>query len=188
LDPDPRFNHMAIHPYPVQMEHVEHLRSGATLRIRPIRPEDATQVIAFADRMSDRSRYMRFFSVQRGLTPLLLARLTQVDYDRELALIALSQGEENAGQMVGVARFAANPDGESCEFAVAIDDHWNGRGLATILMERLMQAARDAGYRRMTGLVLPDNHSMLKLADRLHFERGRDEDEPAVIKVVRPLD
>ena len=54
-------------------------------------------------------------------------------------------------------------------------------------MERLMQAARDAGYRRMTGLVLPDNHSMLKLADRLHFERGRDETDPAVVKVVRSL-
>jgi acetyltransferase len=187
LDPDPRFKHMAIHPYPARLEHVERLRSGAVLRIRPIRPEDAALVSAFADQLSDRSRYLRFFSVQRGLTPALLARLTQVDYDRELALIALAEGQSEAEFMVGVARFAANPDGESCEFAVTIDDNWNGRGLATMLMERLMEAARDAGYRRMTGLVLPDNHSMLKLADRLHFERGRDEDDPAVVKVVRSL-
>jgi acetyltransferase len=187
LDPDPRFNHMAIHPYPARLEHVEHLRGGQVLRIRPIRPEDAALEIAFVDRMSERSRYMRFFSAVHGLTPAMLARLTQVDYDRELALIALSEGEGEGEQMAGVARFAANPDGESCEFAVAIDDHWNGRGVATILMERLMQAARDAGYRRMTGLVLPDNESMLKLAARLNFERSKDEDDPALVKVVRPL-
>ncbi len=187
LDPDPRFGHMAIHPYPAQLEHVEHLRSGQALRIRPIRPEDAILEIAFAERMSDRSRYMRFFSAGRGLTPAMLARLTQVDYDRELALIALSNVESETEQIVGVARFAANPDGESCEFAVAIDDKWNGRGLATILMERLMQAARDAGYRRMTGYVLPENDSMLKLADRLNFERTKDEEDPALVKVVRSL-
>jgi acetyltransferase len=187
LDPDPRFKHMAIHPYPAHLEHVERLRSGEALRIRPIRPEDATQEIAFAERMSDRSRYMRFFSAGRGLTPAMLARLTQVDYDRELALIALWKAQNGAEQMVGVARFAANPDGESCEFAVAIDDQWNGRGLATLLMERLMAAARDAGYRRMIGLVLAENGAMLKLADRLHFERGRDEEDPTLVKVVRAL-
>ena len=188
LDPDPRFKHMAIHPYPAQLEHVERLRSGETLRIRPIRPEDAHLLSAFADRLSDRSRYMRFFSVQRGLSPTFLARLTQVDYDRELALIALAEAQSAAEPMLGVARFAANPDGESCEFAVTIDDNWNGRGLATILMQRLMQAARDAGYRHMTGLVLPDNESMLKLAERLHFERRRDEDDPTLVKVVHQLD
>ena len=130
---------------------------------------------------------MRFFSAGRGLTPAMLVRLTQVDYDRELALIALSEVEGKAEQMVGVSRFAANPDGESCEFAVAIDDHWNGRGVATILMERIIEAARDAGYRRMTGHVLPDNDSMLKLAARLGFKRSRDEDDPTLVRVVRPL-
>jgi acetyltransferase len=187
LDTDPRFNHMAIHPYPAQLEHVEHLRSGEALRIRPIRPEDAALEIAFAERMSARSRYMRFFSAGRGLTPAMLVRLTQVDYDRELALIALSQPAGAGEQIVGVARFAANPDGESCEFAVALDDLWNRRGVATILMERLIEAARDAGYRRMTGYVLPENESMLKLAGRLGFERGRDEEDPTVLKVVRSL-
>jgi acetyltransferase len=187
LDPDPRFSHMAIHPYPAQLEHVERLRGGQALSIRPIRPEDAALELAFVDRMSERSRYMRFFSAGRGLTPAMLARLTQVDYDRELALIALSEAEDRTEQIVGVARFASNPDGESCEFAVAIDDNWNGRGVATILMQRLMEAAREAGYLRMTGNVLPDNDSMLKLAARLNFERSRDEDDPALLKVVRGL-
>jgi acetyltransferase len=187
LDPDPRFHHMAIHPYPAQLECVEHLRSGHTLHIRPIRPEDAALEIAFVDRMSERSRYMRFFNTIRGLTPAMLARLTQVDYDRELALIALSAEQGEAQQIVGVARFAANPDGESCEFAVALDDQWNGRGIATILMERLFEAARDGGYRRMTGCVLPENDAMLKLAARLNFTRGKDEDDPSLVKVMRSL-
>jgi acetyltransferase len=187
LDPDPRFHHMAIHPYPAQLECVEHLRSGHTLHIRPIRPEDAALEIAFVDRMSERSRYMRFFNTIRGLTPAMLARLTQVDYDRELALIALSAEKGEAQQIVGVARFAANPDGESCEFAVALDDQWNGRGIATILMERLFEAARDGGYRRMTGCVLPENDAMLKLAARLNFTRGKDEDDPSLVKVMRSL-
>lgn len=187
LEPDPRFSHMAIHPYPARLEYLQRLRDGQTLRIRPIRPEDATIELAFVDGMSERSRYMRFFSAGRGLTPAMLVRLTQVDYDRELALIALSEVEGKAEQMVGVSRFAANPDGESCEFAVAIDDHWNGRGVATILMERIIEAARDAGYRRMTGHVLPDNDSMLKLAARLGFKRSRDEDDPTLVRVVRPL-
>ncbi|OGA53230.1 MAG: hypothetical protein A3G25_05455 [Betaproteobacteria bacterium RIFCSPLOWO2_12_FULL_63_13] len=187
LDPDPRFSHMAIHPYPVRLERVETLRGGQTLRIRPIRPEDAALEMAFVDRMSERSRYMRFFSAGRGLTPAMLVRLTQVDYDRELALIALAGDDDDTQLMVGVARFGANPDGESCEFAVAIDDRWNGRGVATILMQRLMDAAREAGYKSITGSVLPENDSMLRLADRLKFKRGRDEDDPGIVRVLRAL-
>lgn len=187
LTPDPRFMHMAIHPYPAHLEGIEHLRSGHTLHIRPIRPEDAALEIAFVDRMSERSRYMRFFNTVRGLTPMMLARLTQVDYDRELALIALSAEAGEAEKIVGVARFAPNPDGESCEFAIAADDQWSGRGVATILMERLFEAAREGGYSQMTGCVLPENDSMLKLAARLGFARGKDEDDPALVKVVRSL-
>ncbi|MEO8170778.1 MAG: GNAT family N-acetyltransferase, partial [Oxalobacteraceae bacterium] len=67
------------------------------------------------------------------------------------------------------------------------DDQWSGRGVATILMERLFEAARDGGYSRMTGCVLPENDSMLRLAARLGFTRGKDEDDPALVKVVRSL-
>jgi len=197
LNPDSRFSHIAIHPYPARLERIERLRDGQAIRIRPIRPEDAALEIAFVDRMSERSRYMRFFSAGRGLTPAMLVRLTQVDYDRELALIALpgseaqsepkSEAESEPKQMVGIARFAANPDGDSCEFAVAIDDQWNRRGVATLLMQRLMEAAREAGYRRITGSVLPENDAMLKLAARLGFKRSRDEDDATLAKVVRSL-
>jgi len=186
-EPDARFSHLAIHPYPADLESREVLRNGQELHLRPIRPEDATLEVAFANRLSERSYYMRFFSVGRGLSPVMLARLTQVDYDRELALIALAQDETGAETIVGVSRYSANPDAESCEFAVTIDDQWNGCGVASLLMRRLMQVARDAGYTRMTGSVLPENFSMLKLATRLGFHREKDLEDPTIVKVVRSL-
>lgn len=186
LGPDQRFSHMAIHPYPAHLESVETLRNGQTLHLRPIRPEDATLELAFANRLSERSYYMRFFSAGRGLSPVMLARLTQVDYDRELALIALAE-EDDAQHIVGVARYSANPDAESCEFAVTVDDQWNGRGVASLLMRRLMQVAHDSGYSQMTGSVLPENASMLKLAARLGFRREKDLEDPTIVKVARSL-
>ena len=185
LDADERYRHMAIHPYPAKLDRIETLPGGSLLRIRPIRPEDATLEIDFVERMSERSRYMRFFSAARGLTPQMLARFTQVDYDRELALIALP--EPGAERILGVARYNTNPDGDSCEFAIAIADDWSGRGLGRILMKALMSAARDAGYRSMTGSVLRENDGMLRLASRLDFELRPDPEDPAVVKLARAL-
>ena len=186
LDADEHYRHMAIHPYPAKLERIEPLPGGALLRIRPIRPEDATLELDFVERMSERSRYMRFFSAARGLTPQMLARFTQVDYDRELALIALP--EPGAERILGVARYNTNPDGNSCEFAIAIADDWSGRGLGRMLMKALMSAARDAGYRTMTGSVLRENDGMLRLASRLGFELHPDPEDPTVVKLARALD
>ncbi len=187
LAADPRFTHMAIHPYPVHLEQVATLRDGQRLQLRPIRPEDAALELAFANRLSERSHYLRFFSVGRGLTPVMLARLTQIDYDRELALIALATDEDGAERLIGVARFGSSPEPHSCEFAVTVDDEWNGRGVASLLMRRLMQAAPEAGYSRMTGAVLSENAAMLKLAAHLGFRREKDDEDPGVIKVVKNL-
>ncbi len=187
IDPDPHYDHLAIHPYPKQLEHAAILRDGQRLHVRPIRPEDATLELAFANRMSEHSYFMRFFSPGRGLSPAMLAQLTQVDYDRELALIALLQAADQAEVMIGVARFAPNPDAESCEFAVSVADGWNGRGVASLLMRRLMQAARDTGYLRMTGSILAENAPMLQLAERLGFTRARSADDPAIVSVVCSL-
>jgi len=186
LHADERYGHMAIHPYPAKLERIERLPDGLPLRIRPIRPEDATLEIDFVERMSERSRYLRFFSAARGLTPQMLARFTQVDYDRELALIALP--ESGPDSILGVARYNTNPDGDSCEFAIAVADDWYGRGLGTVLMKALMSAARDAGYRSMTGSVLRENDGMLRLASRLKFELRPDPEDPAIVKVARALD
>lgn len=187
LNPDPTYAHLAIHPYPKDLEHVAVLRDGQRLHLRPIRPEDATLILAFAESMSEHSYFMRFFSPGRGLSRAMLAQLTQVDYDRELALIALLEGDDKVEAMVGVARYAPNPDAESCEFAVSVADDWNGRGLASLLMRRLMQAARESGYVRMTGSILAENAAMLQLAKRLGFTRKPDVEDSAIALVVCSL-
>ena len=170
-----RYAHLAIHPYPDALETGETLRDGTSFRLRPIRPEDARMELAFMEALSDHSRYMRFFNAARTMAPRLLARMTQIDYEREMALLALVDAA-----MVGVARYSPLPDGLSCEFAVVVADQWHGRGIASRLMHHLIAAARDSGYRRMTGTVLSNNHDMRKLMAHLGFAASPVSDDPTV--------
>jgi acetyltransferase len=173
---------MAIHPYPVELEGTIELRDGTRLAVRPIRPEDAALELRFFERLSERSRYQRFHHELAQLPPQMLARFTQLDYDRELALLALDPSD---GEIAGVGRYAPNPDGESAEFALAVRDDWQGRGIGRALLERLCEAARAAGYTALWGHILHVNRDMLGLAAHLGFaEAGRDGD---VVSVVRRL-
>ena len=166
----PRYGHMAIHPYPTELEGMLELRDARVVKVRPIRPEDAARERRFFDRLSERSRYQRFMQYMRELPPKLLARFTQLDYDRELALVALWQDE-----FVAVGRYAPNADGRSAEFALTVADEWQGKGLGHALLERLCNAARAAGYEALVGNILEANRDMLGLARHLGFveaERG----------------
>ena len=108
---------------------------------------------AFVAALSDESRYRRFMQHLSALTPQMLARFTQVDYDRELALIAI-EGTPGREAIVGVARYVANPDQESAEFAVTVADAWHGRGLGSALMHMLIARAKKRGFLRLIGIVL----------------------------------
>ncbi len=171
------YRHMAIHPYPVELEGRLTLSSGATLEVRPIRPEDAAMEMAFVAGMSQESRYRRFMQHLPGLTPQMLARFTQVDYDRELALVALD-GVPPAQAIVGVARYVANPDHESAEFAIAVTDAWQGSGLGRALLQRLVDCARAREFRRIVGSILAINAPMVKLAEKLGFVVVLDPEDP----------
>ncbi|MBL8385711.1 MAG: bifunctional acetate--CoA ligase family protein/GNAT family N-acetyltransferase [Burkholderiales bacterium] len=173
-----RYAHLAIHPYPSELERREALPDGGAVLLRPIRPEDAAIELAFVEALSDHSRYMRFFNPTKTLSPRLLARLTQIDYEREMALIALDDG----GVMRGVARYSPMSDGVSCEFAVTVADDWQGRGLASLMMRCLIDCARATGYERIVGSVLGTNHNMHRLMARLGFAVRRDDDDPAVLE------
>jgi acetyltransferase len=162
------YRHLAIHPYPVELETSITLRDGSRLRVRPIRPEDAAAERAFVAGLSEESRYFRFMYHLHELTPQMLARFTQVDYDRELALVAL-QDEGGAEKIVAVARYVANPDRESAEFAVVVADLCQGKGLGRALMHKLILSARRRGFRRLVGVILGVNGSMLKLVRALGF-------------------
>jgi acetyltransferase len=169
-DTPPRYGHMAIHPYPAELEGELRLRDSSTVRVRPIRPEDAALELRFFQRLSERSRYHRFMQHLPELPPRMLARFTQLDYDRELALVAIHDGE-----FIAVGRYAPNADGRTAEFALTVADQWQGKGLGRALLERLCAAAREAGYEALSGYILADNHEMLELAQRLGFtEVSRD--------------
>jgi acetyltransferase len=180
---------MAIHPYPTALESTMVLADGTTLAVRPVRPEDADIERAFVASLSEQTRYFRFFYRLHELTPAMLARFTQVDYDRELALLALAPDPKAPAKemIVGISRYIANHDGESAEFAVVVADAWHGRGIGTMLMQRIIACAKKRGFRRLEGIVLRANQRMLKFTEQLGFETHDDPDEPKQVMVVLAL-
>ena len=155
---------------------------GTRLTIRPVRPEDAVLEREFVNGLSDRSRYLRFMLSLKSITPQMVSRFTQIDYDREMALIALVPGKD-AERQVAVGRYVADPDGRACEFAIVVDDAWHHKGIATELLRRLIDVARDRRIRRMDGIVLRENEGMLRLARDLGFERQSVPEDPQLVRV-----
>jgi acetyltransferase len=181
IDPRPRpmqrpYGHMAIHPYPTEEVADVVLRDGRQLHVRPIRPEDAELERAFVSGLSEQSRFFRFFYQLHELTPAMVARFTQVDYDREMALVAV---DESAGApaIVGVARYIAGLDPDSAEFAVVIGDLWQVRGVGRMLMSRLIECAKRRGLKRLEGTVLRGNGNMLKFVASFGFTVSDDPDD-----------
>jgi acetyltransferase len=171
-----------VQPYPSHLVQRLTLADGTEATIRPIRPEDAGIEQEFVRNLSDESRYFRFRDALRELSPRMLAQLTRVDYDRHLALIAVT---EHAGRetQIGVARYVVDADRRRCEFAIVVADDWQRKGLGSRLMEALMAAARAAGMREMYGEVLAGNRKMIEFAARLGFQARVDEGDPGVLRV-----
>ena len=185
-----RYSHMAIHPYPAHLVKQVQLPDGVNLTIRPIRPEDAEIEREFVRRLSPQSRYFRFMQVVSELTPTMLVRFTQIDYDREMALIAVieKEGAEDGGELqVGVARYTVNPDQHSCEFALTVADDWQGRGIGSQLMNDLMDVARSRGLSEIQGEVLAENHNMISLMQRLDFSIRTDPEDAGLRRVRKRL-
>jgi acetyltransferase len=181
-----RYAHMAIYPYPTHLVSQWQLADGTDITIRPIRPEDADLVKRFVHDLSEESKYFRFMNSVQELTENTLARLTQLDYSREMALLAVT-AEKNEEVELGVARYSINPDGETCEFALVIADNMQGKGLGQKLMVSLMEAARLKGLKTIEGEVLGNNHNMLKLMNRMGFVTRVSGDDHGIIKVSKPL-
>jgi len=181
-----RYAHMAIHPYPVHLVEDVQLADGTNIRVRPIRPEDAVIEQSFVRNLSEQSKYMRFMQALQELTPEMLVRFTQIDYDREMAFIAVTQ-EEGKETEIGVARYTIQPDGDSCEFAIVVADAWHHKGIGSHLMDALMRAARAKGVRVMEGEVLAQNQAMLHMVERLGFQARKSHYDDDVVSVKRRL-
>jgi acetyltransferase len=180
------YGHLSILPYPTRYEQVWPLRGGGTYIVRPIHPDDAQMLQRLVQQLSPESRYFRFASAFNELPPAMLARFTLIDYDREMALVAVLK-ERSVGadgevseieRIVGVSRYITNPDQTSCEFSLLVADEFKGKGLGSRLMESIMDAARDRGLAEIDGLVLADNGSMLKLMKSLGFAVKRFAEDP----------
>ncbi len=185
--PRTRYGHMAVHPYPADLVRQVILRNGTEITLRPIRPEDAEMEQAFVKALSDDTRYFRFMDALRELPRSMLVRFTQLDYEREIALVAITQRADHPMQ-IGVVRYATNPDGESCEFALVIGDEWQRHGLGQIMMEYLMEIAAQRGLKMIEGEVLGSNSGMLHLMTRLGFAIRTSPEDPAIRIVTRNLE
>ncbi len=171
------YNHLAILPYPARYEQDWPLPGGGEYTVRPIHPDDARMLQDLVHHLSPESRYFRFVSSLVELPPSMLARFTLIDYDREMALVAVFREQKpgphgeilEAERIVGVSRYITNPDPSSCEFALVVADDFNGKGLGSRLMQSIMDVARDKGLTEIEGLVLANNPAMLKLMRGLGF-------------------
>jgi acetyltransferase len=181
-----RYDHMAIHPYPGYLTSQYQLADGTNITIRPIRPEDALIEQSFVRELSPESKYFRFMQGLNELTQQMLVRFTQLDYDRELALIAVLEHVDKE-QELGVARYVMNADGESCEFALVVADKWQHKGIGSRLMNALIEAARQRGFKIMNGEILNNNHNMLKLTDALGFKVSSGAEDAGVTLVSKNL-
>lgn len=179
------YDHMAIHPYPDYLISTWQAHNGQTITIRPIRPEDADIEQTFIKQLSAQTKYFRFMENFTELSPAMLARLTQIDYDKEMAFVAIddSEGKEKS---IGIARYAINADQVTCEFALVVADAWQQKGLGFQLLTSLIEAAKIKGLKAMEGWVLTNNRAMLELTKYLGFEII-DTNELNIKKVIKTL-
>ena len=158
--------------YPGHYEKKVITRTGLEIFMRPIKPEDAPLLIDLYNSLSTRTRYYRFFSPLKMLPQDMLIRFTQIDYRKDMALVALNKtGPE--GKMLAVARFCSKPGQSDTEFAVVVRDVWQGRGVGRALLENLIVFARDRNVESMSGYILSENIHMLSLVRKLGFQLSK---------------
>lgn len=177
------FERLAIHPYPKELEEDIQLPDGRRLFLRPILPEDEPSLREFVRRMPEDDRRLRFFQPIKELSHDMAARLTQLDYDREMALIITDPGLAGKARIWGVVRITADPDMERAEYAIAVDRAMTGMGLGPMLLRRIINYARRRGVKELYGTVLSENEPMLKLNRAFGFEVHRDAEDSGLMHV-----
>jgi acetyltransferase len=173
---------LAIPPYPAELALTWRGRDGRWALLRPIRPEDAAAHAEAFRRLSPEDVRYRFFSALGELSAAQIARMTQIDYDREMAFVAVERREDGPDRTVGVSRLIRDPAGAEAEFAVVVDASWKGQGLARALMERLFDWGRQVGVREVVGQVLAENAPMLAFVRALGFRVARSAEDPEVME------
>jgi acetyltransferase len=173
----------AIQPDPSELEEVIQSRSGTPFHLRPIRPEDEPALIRMVESSEPNDIRLRFFSAMRTLGHAFAARLTQIDYSREMAFVI--QAERSADDdILGVARLIVDPNEEIAEFGIMVRSDQKGRGIGWMLMNAILAYARKRGFAEIYGEVLSENTTMLAMARTLGFVQKAHPDDVGLRKVV----
>ena len=155
---------------------------GTPIALRPIRPEDEPVLQDLFAHMSREDLRLRFFVPVRELSHALAARLSHLDYSREMALVA-----QHDGMTLGVSRYSADPGRRSAEFAVAVRSDWHGRGVGQLLLVRLIEVAQQSGISELVGLVLHENKPMLSMCRKFGFSIASEPNDATVLRVRKSL-
>jgi acetyltransferase len=166
--------------YPTEWERRDVLRDGTRVFVRPIKPEDAALYPDFLRAVNADDLRLRFFAPTREVSAKMIAKLTRLDYERAMALIAI---EEQSGGMLGVVRLHDDADGKAGEYAVLVRSNLKGQGLGWLLMQRMIDYAQAKGLQRIHGQVLAENITMLAMCGELGFDIA-DDPKTAGVKVV----
>ena len=169
--------HLVISPYPDQYEEHITTNTGSDIFIRPIRPEDAPLLVDLFETLSPRSVYLRFFTPMKRLPHSMLALFTQIDYDRHIALAAMSESQPDE-KMLGVARIILGRHLREAEFSVVVSDPLQGKGIGASLLQRCLSIAKERGIQKVMGTVLAENTQMLALGRKLGFNIKKEQNVP----------
>jgi acetyltransferase len=175
----------AIRPYPIQYVEEWIARNGEKILIRPIRPEDEPLLVKFHEKLSERTVYMRYFSVMKlgqRVAHERLSRIAFIDYDREMALVPTRINPETGEpEIIGAGRLIKAHGRPEAEFSLIITDEFQGKGLGRELLSRLIQVGRDENLRQINGYILPENTGMLRVCEELGFQQHYNKEENIMI-------
>ena len=143
------------------------MKDGTAVLLRPIKAEDEGRFNGLFKSLSPESMRFRFFQIMKELPHERLTRFCNLDYDREIAIVAELKSSR---QIIGAGRVIAEPNGKSGEFAVLVGDEWQGRGLGSRLMDYIISVAKDMRLERIFAYVLPNNYKMLRLSEKKGFK------------------
>ncbi len=166
----PAPEHLIISPYPAWQEQLLTTQESEQVLIRPVKPEDAAPIMTFFENLSPQTVYLRFFTPLKKLSNRMLLALTQIDYDREVALVAIFP-PQSGERIIGTARIISTGNHKEGEFAIMLADSWQGKGIGAALLKSCLAFAKRYGLKRVYGTVLRENRQMLRLADKLGFKK-----------------
>jgi acetyltransferase len=172
--------------YPSHLVRCWRLIGGRRVTVRPVQPEDEELEQSFVRSLSSRTRYYRFFNAVRELAPETLWRLTHVDYQRSMTLLAVVH-EAGREIQVGMAQYVSDGDTDACDFALVVQDGWQGRGVGSLLIDTLEQCASAAGLGRLNGDVITENQAMLRLARSRGFATYLNPEDARLMRVSKTL-